>query len=320
MPPPERTAASPKKSRKPGMFARASAASRSMLSGAGSAGRLLMNSMAVLLLIALACGWYFGREALERRVAELTTQKAEVRFNWPIALAPGARKPATPQTWLPPAVQRDLARIAAAEVAVDPFAQDSLERARQALLATGWFANISSVRRTPGGHIDITADWRLPAAVVQHRNREYLVAVGGEVLRLPPRTPVQKGSMPTITNPRLAPRSDSQGIVYGAVWPGGDVEAAIDLLRNLRQIPEVKRLVGVDLANYIETGHLTLVTDAGARIVWGSALSELGPGEVSVDTRRARLRDILQTRFDQSQRTIEIHTPVVLVDKTAAAN
>jgi hypothetical protein len=252
-------------------------------------------------------------------VAALTTRPSEVRFNWPIAVAPGQKKPTSPQTWLPAAVQRDLALIAASEVAVDPFAKESLERARRALLATGWFSQISTVRRTPGGHVDITADWRLPAAVVQHRGREYLVAVSGQVLRLPARTPVMKGSMPVITNPRLAPKSDNQGIVYGEVWPGGDVEAAIALLRHLRQIPEVKRIAGVDLANFIETGHLTLVTDSGAKIVWGSALSELGPGEVSVDTRRARLRDILQTRFDASQRMIEIHTPVVLVDKTAAA-
>lgn len=301
------------------MFSRAGGAFRSLTGRASAAGRLAMNAFAAVVLVGLACGWFFGRDALERRVSELTTQPAEVRFNWPIVLAPGQKKPSAPQTWLPAAVQRDLARIAAAEVAVDPFAQDSLERARRALLATGWFARIASVKRTAGGHVDITADWRLPAAVVQHRNREYLVAVGSEVLRLPPRTPVMKGSMPVITNPRLAPKSDGPGIVYGATWPGGDVEAAIDLLRNLRHIPEVKRLAGVDLANYIETGHLTLITDAGAKIVWGSALSELGPGEVSVDTRRARLRDILQTRFDQSQRTIEIHTPVVLVDKTAAA-
>lgn len=316
---PDRSESSPKKSRPRGGFARVGGAWRALVGGAGSAGRIVMNSLAALVLVAVACGWFFGREALERRVAELSARPSVVRFNWPVAQATGA-KAGVAQTWLPAAVQRDLARIAGAEIAADPFSQESLERARRALLATGWFANIASVRRTPGGHVDITADWRLPAAVVQQRNREYLVAVGGELLRLPARTPVQKGSMPVITNPRMQPKIDEQGVVYGAVWPGGDVEAAIALLRNLRQIPEVKRLTGVDLANFIETGHLTLVTDSGAKIVWGSALSELGPGEVSVDTRRARLRDILQTRFDQTQRLIEIYTPVVLVDKTAAAN
>lgn len=293
---------------------------KSAAGGAGRMWRLFANLAAGLVLLGMVGGWVVGREALERHVASLTARAGDVRFNWPIALAPGQKKPASPQTWLPPALQRDLARIAAAEIGADPFDQASLERARQALLATGWFAGIPSVKRTAGGHVDITANWRLPAAVVQHRGREYLVAVGGEVLRLPSRTPVQKGSMPVITGPRTPPPSDTRGILYGVPWPGGDVVAAIELLRHLRQIPEYTRLAGVDLASFADSGHLTLITDSGAKIVWGSALSELGPGEVPADTRRARLRDILQTRFDQSQRLIEIYTPVVLVDKTAAAN
>lgn len=267
----------------------------------------------------LAAGWVFGRGPLERHIASLSASTPVVRFNWPVSPAPAGRDTRRGETWLPAAVQRDLGGIALAELSTDPFARESLERARQALLATGWFKRITSIRRTPEACVDITAEWRVPAAVVQHKGREFLVAMGGEVLRLPPRSPVRKGSMPIITNPRLGPRTDALGVVFGQPWPGGDVQAAIDLLRLVRRMPEAKRITGVDLADYIETGHLTLMTDAGARIVWGSALSELGPGEVPVDTRRARLRDILQTRFDETQKRIEIHTPVVLVDKTASA-
>lgn len=279
----------------------------------------MLNGAAVMVLVGLGAAWVFGRAPLERHVSALTSRPVDVRFNWPIVLSGEAGTRGEARTWLPPAVQRDLAQIALASIEANPFNQPSLEAARQALLATGWFARIESIRRTASGHVDITADWRIPAAVVRHKNREYLVAVGGEVLRLPPRTPVMKGSMPIITNARLGPRTDSIGVIYGAAWPGGDVQAAVDLLRHLRRLPEAGRITGVDLATFTQTGHLTLVTDAGAKIVWGSALSELGPGQVSVDTRRARLRDILQTRFDESQRLIEIHTPVVLVDKTASA-
>lgn len=275
---------------------------------------------AAAVLIAIAAGWYFGRGALERYVASISAAPGEIRFNWPVTPGPDGRPPKSMQTWLPAAVQRDLARIAAAEIHADPFAQESLERARQSLLATGWFARIESVRRTAWGTIDVKGDWRLPAAVVKHGRTEHLVAVGSEVLRLPPRTPVMKGSMPVVMNPRLGPKSDALGVIFGVPWPGGDVQAAIDLLRHLRTIPEMKRIAGIDLANYIQTGHLTIVTDSGARIVWGSALSELGAGQVPAETRRARLRDILQARYDESHRLIEIHAPVVMVDKTASAD
>lgn len=291
-----------------------------VIGGVGSSRQWVTNASAAVVLIGLAAGWYFGRDPLRRYVSAISARAGEVRFNWPLAASSDAQRAKSMQTWLPAAVQRDLARIAAVEIQVDPFAQESLERARQALLATGWFARIQSVRRTPNGSVDITADWRLPAAVVKHQKLEYLVAVGSEVLRLPPRTPVMKGTMPLITNPKLGPKGDALGVLYGSAWPGGDVQAAIDLLRNLRSIPEIKRISGIDLANYIETGHLTIVTDTGAKIVWGSALSELGPGQVPQETRRARLRDILQTRYDESQRLIEIYPPVVMVDKTAAAN
>lgn len=276
-------------------------------------------AIASLILLAAVAGVWAMRDRLERHVASIRRVEPQVRFNWPVTR--NASNPrAQHSTWLPVAVQRDLASIALSQLDADPFSQASLERARLALLATGWFAGIERIERTPSGAINVRGNWRLPSAVVRHADREYLVAVGGEVLRLPPRTPVQRGSMPVIMNPHLGPPTDSLGVIYGVPWNGGDVQTAIDLLRSLRAMPESARLTGIDLQPYMRTGHLTLVTDAGSRIVWGSGLSDLGPGEVSPDTRRARLRDILQTRFDEVQRSIAIHTPVVLVDKTASAN
>lgn len=301
------------------MFARLLGAGRALAASAGSTGRLLLNASSALCILGLACAWAFGHSTLQRYVGSFTKPSTDVCFNWPLAPAPG-EKIASGKTWLPPSIQNDMARIARANLTTDPFEQPCLEYARESLASTGWFVKINSIRRQPGGRIDVSADWRTPVALVSYRGHEYLVAVGSEILKLPARTPVAKGTMPVIMNPHLGPPSDQLGVLYGQTWTGGDVQAAVDLLRSLRQLPESRRVAGVDLANYIKSGHLTLITDTGSRIVWGSAPGELGPGEVRAEVRIQRLKDILAKRLDAQEKFIEIHTPDVLVDKTAARN
>ncbi len=281
----------------------------------------MIRAGAVILLLAAGVALATAGPSLQRTVARATALPLDVRFNWPLAApAPGEEriKRRRPETWLPAKVQHMLADTARADLVADPFEQGSLERARQSLLDTGWFTSIDSIRREPGGIVRVSAQWRVPAAVVSHNGREFLVARGGEVLRLPSRTPVAKGSMPVVLAPHHAPPGDALGIVYGQPWGGGDVQAGIALLERVIAMPEGKRITGVDLSLYMKTGHLTLLTDAGSKIVWGSAVNELGPGEVTFERRKARLREILAQRLDHSERRIAIYPPVVLVDKTAS--
>lgn len=307
------------KEARPGLLARLSGSMDGMGERLGGAGRIAARVALGLALVAMGLGWVLGREPLERRVAEISAQPQEIRFNWPVAGDPKARRSGSVdprQTWLPRAVRDQLIEIARAHVAADPFAQGSLENMRRDLAATGWFARLRSVERDASGHINIIGDWRIPTAVVRRDGRQYLVARGGEVLKLPPRTPVAEGSLPVITNPLLGPPEDEGMLAYGKTWAGGDVTAALDLMRMLGTIPESKRLRGVDLSQFMDKGHLVLVTDAGSRIVWGSAIGERTPGEQPFEIRRGRLRDILAQRLDTETPNIAIYTPVVLVDRT----
>lgn len=305
--------------RAPGVLSRAASGLSSATGALRSGSRVLVRVSLVVMFLGLAGGWLFGKPALERYVASLGGGPLEVRFNWPAGAASAGTKTHKPgETWLPLAVQEDLVRAARDGLSLDPFDRAGLERARATLDATGWFARIRSIHRAPAGHVTIDAEWRVPAGLVQHKGREYLVARGGEILRLPPRTPVAKGSMPLIMNPMKGPPTDGVGIVYGKAWNAGDVQAAIGLLGRLQGAPEFKRIIGVDLSDYMKTSHLTLVTDAGSTIVWGSAVDDVGPGEATFEKRRGRLRDILAQRIDASQHRIEIFTPVVMVDKTVS--
>lgn len=298
----------------PGALARGAAALSGLWSGVGVGLALVGRSLVALIIIAGAFAWIFGRGPLERYVASLTPGPLEVRFNWPLTSA--SEGSARRETWLPAPIQQDLVRIAREQLSADPFDQASLERATAALWSTGWFERINSIRRAPFGEIRVDAEWRTPTAIVSSKGRELLVARNGEVLRLPPGTPVVKGSMPVIMSPHQAPPVEDGDIACGKPWAGGDVQAAIALLRFLQTMPESRRIAGIDLADFGRTGHLVLVTDIGSQIVWGSPPEEVGPGQVSVEKRRGRLKEILSQRLDASQKRIEIYPPVVLVDNT----
>lgn len=310
------------KPRRPGLIARTRAVLGGWARATGSSGRVVGRVLVGLMVVGAATGWLLGKPALERSAAARASSRGvtDVRIAWPAGTSGLTRQsgPAGPKgTWVPEALRRDLIETVRSAVGTDPFARGSLERARQRLVATGWFESVAQVRRGAGGVIHVEATWRVPAALVRHRDREYLVARGGEVLKIPESAPVAPGTMPMLHTPHLGPPTDDSGVVYGVAWRGGDVQAGIALIRYLRPIPEFRRVAGVDLSGFMQRGHLTVLTDAGSRIVWGTPPGAAGPGEVSAEKRLGRLRDILAQRADAAQKLIEIHTPVVLVDTTA---
>lgn len=268
------------------------------------------KAFTVLFVVGIGTSWIMARPALERRAAAAMSQDVEVVFQWPRS------SPEAKATWLPAPVQRLLADIATSTVSADPFNQDSLRAARQDLLATGWFRSLERLQRKPGGRIDVDASWRIPAAVVRWGRSDFLVARGGEVLRLPPHTPVAEGSMPLILNPIAPPPTEGESTIFGKAWTGGDVQEAIELIATLRNERVFDRIVGIDLSEYLQRGHLTLLSDQGSRIVWGSALGVVAPAEAPVEKKLANLRDILRRRLDAQHQRIEIYPPVVMIDKT----
>ncbi len=220
---------------------------------------------------------------------------------------------------MPGALQNELVRTATEGLTGDPFDQESLEEAHRRLLATGWFEGIDRVRRRAGGKVEVEGKWRVPVAVVRQEGRDLLVASRGEILRLPEGLPVSPGSMPIIFGPYSpALRDEAGGLRFGEPWPGGDVQDAIRLIGLLRSRPGYERIIGVELADYMKTGRLTLVSDSGARFVWGSTLGRSAPGEAPAERRLANLKSILDERRDAPGYQYEIYTPYVLVDTKMA--
>lgn len=295
----------------PGMLGRLSS-----LGGGGGwlalGGRVLTG----VIVVVLAGGWALSRGSLERRVASYSTGVPSVRIEWPTVPDAGGEA----RTWVPSAVRSEMEEIVTANVSSDPFDRASLDAAADRLRASGWFATLREVRRRAGGLVTVSGTWRVPAAVVMRDGRSHLVAMDGAVLRLPS-TVGTPDRLFQITNPMSPPpKGDHGGIVYGVPWPGSDVQSAIALLKLLHARPQVARqIAGVDLGEFSRSSKLTLVTDRGHRIIWGSPLGETLPGEVAVERKIARLEQNLKDfgRIDADQHRVEIYTPVVLVDKTA---
>jgi hypothetical protein len=278
----------------------------------GERTRVAQRVGAGLVIVALAMGWVLGLGPLQARVAAQQSDPIDVRFRWPTTRS-------SRQTWVPPAVRADLTQVVAASVRMDPFDVGSLEEADARLRDTGWFLEVGGVRREPGGVVEVDGRWRTPAAVVSFEGREYLVGVDTAVMRMPPDAEAPKGMFRIMDPLADAPRDPETGrLLYGHPWHFDDVKHAIALLEVVARLPEADAIVGVDLSEYPKRGRISLVTDSGCSLVWGSPVGESSPGEVSAERKIAHLGAILDParRLDRGQRRIEVFTERVSIDRT----
>ncbi len=296
-----------------GVWARVRGGAAHVLWTLGERTRVARRVATGLAVVGVAAAWVLGLGPLQERVAAQRADPIEVDFRWP-------RSQATGRTWVPASVRVDLSQIVLASVRMDPFDVESLERAHEGLMATGWLESLEHVRREPGGVVEIVGDWRTPAAVVLREGREYLVGVDTAVMRLPAQAEAPGGLFRIVSPLADAPRDPESGrVLYGHRWHFDDVRHAIDLLEVVARLPEAEAIVGVDLSRYPREGVLSLVTDAGCHLVWGSPLDEPSPGEVAMERKMAHLGVILDParRLDRGQRRIEVFTETVFIDGTA---
>lgn len=299
----------------PGFFSRIREGASTM--GVDGARSAFSKVLVAGVLITVCVGWIVGRGPLERHVASISAQPLKVRVEWPML---AGERGTAPKSWVPAPVQNELEQIVKQNISPNPFDQASLVDAAERLRSTGWFARLEEVRREAGGVVSVKGTWRVQAAIVRKDGRNHLVAIDGAVLKLPAGVPPQDRLF-NIYNPSSPPpASELGGIAYGEPWRGSDVQSAIALLKLLYTRPAVARQVdGVDLGEFARSGKLTLVTDRQHRIVWGSPIGELLPGEVTEERKVMALEKNLKEwgRIDANEQRLEIYTPIVLVDKTA---
>lgn len=206
-------------------------------------------------------------------------------------------------------LRRQLTELVRSELTPDPLDRDALQRAAERLKATGWVAELRSMRREPGSSsVRISALWRAPVALVRFKDRDHLVAAGGELLPIS----YPAGSVSTlrvITGVFTGPPD-----AYGEPWSGGDVQAALALLAYLQPTETFSQVTGIDVALYVKHKKLAIVTDQNTRVIWGSAPNEWKPGEPSTQQKLAWLINLRRdpkngNRIDAGRAVVDLTVP-----------
>ena len=174
------------------------------------------------------------------------------------------------------------------------------------LAAVGWVAGINSVRRTGDVRLEVSASYRVPAAMVQQQT-DFLL-VDGEGVRLP-------GSYQYSPDWKLIQGVNVAAPSAGFAWVGRDLRAGLDIISALGREPFSRQVTGILVENSegrvdARLSHIELATDrAGGRIRWGSA-----PGseieENSVEQKLAILRENYRRtgRIDALHAVIDVST------------
>ncbi len=274
-----------------------------------------------LLFIVSLGGMAVGYGSMERSVSGLVRAPVRPVFSWPRLRGAAAEFDADgrPMTWLSEPFRNELVVLATTVLNDDVFDRDTLARCGQALLASGWFRGVSSIRREADGVVRIDGVWREPAAVVRHGERDHLVSGDGELLPVSYRHGAS--GLRVVLNPSFPPPASP-----GEPWRGGDVQNALKLLAQLQASPAYPQVAAIDARG---TGtaapRLEIVTDAGNRVVWGSAPDAFAPAEVPTEIKLGRLKFLLTSadfgrRIDAGKPLVDIASPRdILIDVSARA-
>lgn len=293
----------------------------------GSTRKLVLAGIGLVLAAGVVIGAGVGIPALGRNAAELIN--TEPPYIW-----------LKPPAWMPQDIRDGVIDRAKAEYdrayrevgTLTPLSSEPLRAVQEAMIATGWAADVPRVERRRPSSVDddslstkrnivvIEMAWRRPVAVVRSGAFEYGArpglrdtAVDATADVLPMSGPPESfPGLKVILNPSRLPKP-IDGTDTNPAWPGQDVRDAIALLQLLAGEKFAPQIVGIDLAEHTEQRRLLIVTTTGGRVVWGMPPSGEGvySGEVPDESKLANLRELVKAtgQLDGGQQRVEIHWP-----------
>lgn len=186
--------------------------------------------------------------------------------------------------WMSPQDLAPLEELVRDQLSGRPFDQDGLRIAADGLRASGWFDSIAQVRRTSLSTVDVTASWVEPTALVRDSAGDHLIDAQGR--RLP------RSYLPSAAPafPSIVGSSSTFPPAPGQRYMGGDIAAALALLRALEDRPFRGQISAIDTSRYHTDGTLVLITGRDARLLWGHAPGEVSAAEVPTHQKLAYLQ------------------------------
>jgi hypothetical protein len=215
--------------------------------------------------------------------------------------------------WMNEFLAQRIATVARPNLAQSAFDQSMLREVHDQLLSdpdvSRWIEKIHTVRRVygsaPGDTVEISATYRVPAALVRHQGDFWLVDSRG----------IQLEQIPSDLVPRVVLGRDGKlvirvvdGVAKRPPEPGRvaseDLSAGLELLRLIHDQPFAQEIVKVDVSNYSgrrdsAAAHLVLVTRYNTEIRWGRPVNtKHNFGEVD-DRRKLMYLERIAAEFGQ---------------------
>lgn len=244
-----------------------------------------------------------------------------------------------PPAWMRPELIERIVNTARPAGVTSAFDHDLLRDVYDGLKSSPdvgpWIANLKQVRRVygqrPGDTIEVDAEFRAPVALVHYENLYWLVDSQG--VRLPEAykpenlqraivDPDGKVILRVIEGVRRRPAAP------GLVWPGGDLAAGLELVREIYDKPYAQELVKVDVSNFggrvdASAAQLVLVTRHNTEVRWGRPITGKDSYIAELDTGRKleHLEKIVSQyrRVDAGYPWIDIRFDQVLFPKVPIA-
>jgi hypothetical protein len=269
----------------------------------------IAGSAAVVL--ALAVGWLYGRSALMGYVNHTHGQTPK----------PVDVELADPPAWMSPGTKLRLKERVASALAADPLDRKTLAQAGTNLLSDPVIRS-AQVRRVSGGRLRIEqADYRQPVAIIEARDGYHLVGPKGTRLSLNPyyHHQVQPLGLPLILQVESAPPRGP-----GQRWQGEDVQAALSVIRLLRDKRYYDQITAVDASQRDSRGRLRLMlhTDDG-QIAWGFPPGRERAIEPKPAQKLANLEQVARQHrgsIDAGGQRVSIYGPTPRIREAAVKN
>ncbi len=192
-----------------------------------------------------------------------------------------------PPVWIHDSVLRELEGVARTCLAKTIVGREGLIDTSSALLATGWFTNVSQVRWIDENKATVSATFLVPYARIQDRSGVLYVDVQGR--RLPKRQGVTvKPNYHFIT---LVETSYERPQRPGLQWNGEDVHAGIQLLNLIYDQSWATQIKNINLSRW-PNKTLLLETDKASTFIWGSTPQNERPLEALANQKIERLNHI----------------------------
>lgn len=256
--------------------------------------------LCIAALAAIAAG--FGQ--MQASAAHLNATAPAVKFTWPPLAGFASSEPpipgAEPATWINSDIRTDLERTVLSKLTSDPFDRDALAAAHTALASTGWLKDDLRLARDANGIVRVSGTWRIPAAAVRFENQDLIVTGTGELLPVKYR--------PDASGYKVIVGASQRPPEFGKLWIGGDVQAGLQLLAAIANIPGSQQIAAVDVSEFGPARALVLVTDLGNRILWGGPIDSFNPGQATPNAKLQRLAALFreQGRVDAGRPMLDI--------------